>query len=342
MSPYSKAIIAMNCAIAIGAGAAPSARIAKWRNDAKSATSLYYDDGTDSAFQYVCGALVRRAIPGTFYIISGRSDTEISPNTPRWKEVARNNRGIIFLGDHTWLHGNTTNVAQFAREIERNGRLLREYAGLPEHALLSYARPGGVRWEITDEEEKAVLDAHNELRRGSFGQCIAGPEDWRMNTAAKAAAFLDIAEKNGDWQPLLFHGVGSDWFNFPASEHELLLAELDRRRADGRIWPGAAIEVQKYMAERDGASLVCAECDPDGPMLLSAKLSMSTDPALYDTPLTIVIENLPESLDSVVISILREGFTEKIRAAVSNGKAIFEIKPTAGETEIRIAKVIAP
>lgn len=326
----------MLCALAIGAAAAPSISIAKWRNCAKCATSLYYDDGTDSAYQYVVGALARRGIPGTFYIITGRSRTEVSPSTYRWRDAVRNNPGVVFLGDHTWLHGTTTNVAQFADEIERSGRLLRELAGLPENALLSYARPGGVKWTISRDEESAVLAAHGEIRRGDFGPCIGGPEDWRMNTAAKAAAFLDKAEEAGEWQPLLFHGVGADWFNFPTAEHERLLAEIDRRRADGRLWPGAAIEVQKYMAERDGASISCADCDPDGPLLASATLTLSTDPALYDTPLTVVVEDLPKSLDSAIVNIRRGGATETIRVALSDGRGIFELTPSAGETGIDI------
>ena len=39
-------------------------RIARWKNDAKSAVSLYYDDGTDSAFEMVAPSLLRRRLPG--------------------------------------------------------------------------------------------------------------------------------------------------------------------------------------------------------------------------------------------------------------------------------------
>lgn len=335
-----KTLIAILCASCVGAGSAaaePAFRVAKWKHDAKCAVSLYYDDGTDSAFQYVCDALVRRSIPGTFYLICGQAPEEVSPRTERWRKVATEHRGIIVLGDHTWLHGGTTNAAQFAADIARNGALVRELSGLPPTALVSFARPGGVKWEITDEEEETVLAAHGELKRHDFGPCIAGPERWRMNTAAKALAHIDKAEADGRWQPLLFHGVGADWFNFPAAEHERLLAELDLRRAAGRVWPGSTIAVQKYAAERDGARLEPAAAAGKGD-IAAAVLSFSTDPALYDEPLTVVLEDVPGARDSVVVRIGSGDSATVLRSAVLDGRAVFNVAPVSGSVSITVSE----
>lgn len=333
-----KTLIAILCASCVGAAAAaaePAFRVAKWRHDAKCAVSLYYDDGTDSAFQYVCDALVRRSIPGTFYLVCGKTPEEVSPKTERWRKVATEHPGIVVLGDHTWLHGGTTNAAQFAADVARNGALVRELSGLPPTALVSFARPGGVKWEITDEEEAAVLAAHGELKRPDFGPCIAGPERWRMNTAAKALAHVDKAEADGRCQPFLFHGVGADWFNFPAAEHERLLAELDRRRAEGRVWPASAVEVQKYAAERDGARLEPAAAGEGA--IAAAVLSFSTDPELYDEPLTVVLEDIPGAPDSVVVRIGSGDSATVLRSAVLDGRAVFSVAPVSGSVSIAVS-----
>jgi len=59
---------------------------------------------------------------------------------------------------------------------------------------------------------------------------------------------------------------------------------LDERKK--RIWIAPLIQIYKYEAERDGASLTVTENKSD---LIGLKLKVNTDPALYDQKLTLVL-----------------------------------------------------
>lgn len=328
----------MICTLIVAATAANAAeteslRIAKWKNDAKGAVALFYDDGTDSAFDIVRPALVRRSIPGTFYLYCGRGTGEDDPKVLRWGTAAKAAPGIVVLGDHTWLHKDFADAAQFDAEIARNGALVRKLMGLPPEALVSYARPGGIKFNVTDDEEATVLAAHGELKRPKYWPNSARPigSEGGMQTAAQAIEGLDRAEANGGLECYLFHGVGGDWISFSATEHERFLAELDRRRAEGRIWPASTIAVQKFIAERDAATLSPSPV-PDG-AIAAATLSFATDPALYDEPLTIVAA-LPEDREVAEIFMTCSGVRSRLRAPVIDGRAIFDIAPSSEPVSI--------
>ena len=244
-------------------------RVAMWKGDAKGAVSLYYDDGLDSGFNNVVPELVRRGLPGTFYICCNWFGGDpANPKLARWS-VAKEHPDTIFLGDHTWSHGGVTNAAQFAEEISRNGAMLRELAGLPPDEPLSFALPGAVRWDVKPEEQDRILAEHHEVLRHDFGGNVAGPKDgqnptFRMKTAALAVEAFDRAEKNGGWESLIFHGVGGDWITFDLEEHGRMLDELERRAKDGRLWVGSAIDVHRYAAARDAVRITDLHISEDG------------------------------------------------------------------------------
>ena len=243
-------------------------RVATWKGDAKGAISLYYDDGTGSSFNNALPELVRRRLPGTFYICGGWFGSEDDPNLVRWGTAAKEHPDVVFLGDHTWAHGGVSNALQFAEEISRNGALLRRLAGLPEDEPLSFALPGAVRWDVTREEQAKVLADNHEVLRHPFEPNIAGPKDgnnptFSMRTAADAAKAFDRAETDGKWESLIFHGVGGDWIAFDLEEHTRMLDDLEARAKAGRLWVGSAIDVHRYAAARDAIRFTHVDA-PDG------------------------------------------------------------------------------
>lgn len=266
-----KALLSSALCLAVLASAADESpvRIAKWKGDAKGAVSLYYDDGLDSGFNNAVPELIRRGLPGTFYICCNWFGGDpANPKLARWS-VAKEHPDTIFLGDHTWAHGGVTNAAQFAEEISLNGAMLRKIAGLPEDEPISFALPGAVRWDVTREEQDKVLAEHHEVLRHDFGGNVGGPKDgqnptFRMKTAALAVEAFDRAEKNGGWESLLFHGVGGDWITFDLEEHGRMLDELEARVKAGRLWCGSAIDVHRYAAARDAIRFTDVEVSEDG------------------------------------------------------------------------------
>ena len=291
------AAVSVSAAATAGASDSP-VRVAKWKGDAKGAISLYYDDGLDSGFNNAVPELIRRGLPGTFYICCNWFGGDpANPKLARWS-VAKEHPEAIFLGDHTWSHGGVSNAVQLAEEVERNGAMLRKIAGLPPDALLSFAQPGAVRWDVTNAEQTDVLKRHNEVLRHDFWPNVGGPKDgqnptFRMKTAALAVEAFDRAEAQGKWESLIFHGVGGDWITFDLEEHGKMLDELEARAKDGRLWVGSAIDVHKYETERDAADLKVVKADANGFDVLLSGLDPAKEgapPRQYDVPLTIVCD----------------------------------------------------
>ena len=310
--------------------------IAKWKGDAKGAVSLYYDDGLDSGFNNVVPELIRRGLPGTFYICCNWFGGDpANPKLARWS-VAKEHPDTIFLGDHTWSHGGVTNAAQFAEEISRNGAMLREIAGLPPDEPLSFALPGAVAWTITREEQDRILAEHHEVLRHDFGGNVGGPKDgqnptFRMKTAALAAEAFDRAERNGGWESLIFHGVGGDWITFDLEEHGKMLDDLEARAKDGRLWVGSAIDVHKYATERDAAKLQVLKADENGIDFLLPGLDPMTVGNLslrYDVPLTIVCD-VPAGWTKARAQCQRAARVgiewADVEAPAKDGRAVFDI-----------------
>lgn len=300
-------------------------RVAKWRGDAKGAVSFYYDDGTDSSFEFVRPVLVKYHVPGTFYICAGWFKGEDDPKLARWS-CAREFPEIV-LGDHTFTHGGVTNLENFVSEIERNGAALRRIAGLPPDAPLSFALPGGVAWKITPQEQEKALADRNEALRHDFGANIGGDGhgQFTMSDFGKAVKALDRAEAEGSWQSLLFHGVGGDWLRYPAADHEKLIRETAARVAQGRLWAGAESEVRRYSLARDVAKVEVSVPAGGAPDSFSVRLSLA-DGAPRDVSLTLVAD-VPEDWVHVVVEA---GGAEPFKRPVIDGKATFDIPPAVG------------
>ena len=328
--------LAVLASASLAQDAAPSVRIARWKGDAKGAVSLYYDDGLDSGFNNAVPELIRRGLPGTFYICCNWFGGDpANPKLARWS-VAKEHPDTIFLGDHTWGHGGVSNAVQLAEEVSLNGAMLREIAGLPPDALLSFALPGAVRWDVKPDEQEKVLAEHHEVLRHDFGGNVGGPKDgqnptFRMKTAALAAEAFDRAERTGGWESLIFHGVGGDWITFDLEEHGRMLDDLEARAKAGRLWVGSAIDVHKYEAERDAAKLKVLKADENGVDFLLPGLDPATVgnlPLRYDAPLTIVCD-VPAGWTKARVSCQRNARkgtdAADLEVPAKDGRAVFDI-----------------
>lgn len=306
-------------ALSATVSSALDARIAQWHGDAKGAVSFYYDDGIECQLELVIPTLAANGVPGTFYLCPGWYEGK-EDYVARWKSAAAKNPGVVHLGDHTWSHGGVDDFAAMTNEIARASAAVREWAGLPDGALLSFALPGATNWEKQPrlgELDFALASCGNVLRH-DFGPNIAGPGNppFVVDTAQKAVEMvLDRAEREGSWQSLIFHGVGGGWLVFSNDEHVKLIEETAARAAAKRIWAGAAIDVHKYETERENASCALVE-NADGSVSLAIKVD--SDPAKYDFPLTVALSVPPD-----VKSVLVDGMP----AAVEAGRALIDLPP---------------
>ena len=309
-------------------------RIARWKGDAAGAVSLYYDDGTDSAFDFVVPLLLRLHLPGTFYLCCGWYKGPDDPKLARWALCRRHPE--IVLGNHTWSHCGTTGPEHLAAELHRNAEALRAITGLPPEALVSAGIPGGVPWKVTPDEQAACFAAERLVLRHGFGpENSGGPAGLhpsvRMNTLEDALAILDRAERERGWEALLFHGVGGDWIAYPAGAHELLLREAAARQALGRLWVGSAIDAHKYETERDAARLSDIAVSADG---IDFSLGGLPDPTVFDVSLTLVCD-APPGWASARVTRAADSRETSLRVPVVNGRLVFEVPPAPARFSVR-------
>lgn len=308
------------------------ASVARWSNNAKGAVSLYYDDNCPSHLEFAIPTLLRHHIPGTFYVCPGNWQGTNSWLGLKWQEAAKNPE--IVLGNHTWNHKGANNVDELRATVTQADRALRELLGLKPDALISFAVPGGVPWTVSQAEVEAVMKETKSVVRQGWGDAMANGRNCPQASAGGVftsdeaiARTLDRAEANGSWQSILFHGVGGDWFAFDAAEHDRFVAECSKRMADGRLWIAPTISVQKYIAERDSASISAVSSSEDGGG--EFLLTVNTPFEVYDVPLTIVA-TVPFEWQSVRIS--SHGLDFKVPAKA--GRVVFEVPPRSGTVQI--------
>lgn len=306
------------------------ASIAPWRHGARGAVSLNYDDGTDSAFEFAVAALARHRVPGTFFLCPGWHRNE--PEKLRRWQVAAARHPEVFLGNHTWSHCGARDALQLADEVRRGDeavrRLLATKPGYRDYELLPFGIPGGVPWNVTENELAAVLaERRNVLRHDAGGNFGAEPSRGEgFSDHAGALAILDRAERDGSWQTLLFHGVGGDWFLFPAADHERIVRDIALRQARGSLWAAPTLDIHQYAVERDAATLA-STAGADGS--LSLRLDIPTDAVLYDMPLSIQAI-VPADWQSARITAGDASW----RVAADAGHLLFEVPPVSADIAV--------
>ena len=320
------AITTLTASIAFG-----GTTVAKWQGDAKGAFSMFYDDGCYSAMTFATTTLKKYDVPGTFYLCIGWIAHK--PQTIKeWCSLADNK--VIFLGNHTYNHAGVKDVESAMKEIGDNDKVIREGLGLGPKALISFAQPGAVDWKITPEQEKEIFEKIPSIKRqtvNKFGKENVGSRP--LKTAEDFIPILDAIEKHGIYDTVIFHGIGGDWFYFDAGEHEKLCKELVRRKLEGTLWTDAAINVQKYIAERDTAKVeVVADFNEKGQA--SLELTVTTDPESYDVPLTLVTTT-PEG-EWKGLRIYQENYTTAV--PIVNGVAKYNVLPKSGKLSLQLCK----
>ncbi|HEV7401711.1 MAG TPA: polysaccharide deacetylase family protein [Chthoniobacteraceae bacterium] len=305
--------------LAAGAADAPSTQVLKWKDGKKAVFILSFDDSCQSQLNNVVPELNKRKLTGTFYLVMGggvhagrKQDWEAAVKSP-----------YIVEANHTFTHKGVKgekSVEDLDAELAKNNELL--YALHPERKvprLLAWGRPGGVPWEVTEEQELAELAKNHLLRRPSF----FGPPI-HYKTADECVAAIDKALAKGDMGHLDMHGVGGDWLVTPLDWFSAILDKLEANR--DTIWSADALSYMEYKAERETAEVKELERTP---ARLRLSLTSKMDPALYDQPLTLTT-SVPAGKKSWVV--IQGGKRTTVEAR--DGVLQFEAVPGAGEITV--------
>ncbi len=251
-----------------------STSIARWKDGKDGAFALIFDDGMPSHLTHAIPEMSRRGIVGTFYLCPGVKwfDAKAWATDGPARAMA--------VANHTSTHAGAKNAAEAEADILQCAKALvdlRPELGKPR--LISFARPGGVPWKLSEAEQAAILARHNLLKRppadGRFG-------GMHLKSAAEMIRFVDQAVQQGSLEWVMFHGVGGDWLSTPLADFTALLDALASRR--DQLWITDTVSAQQYAAQRDAAAITMLPSNQDS---IRLRLSCSLDPVLYDAPLTL-------------------------------------------------------
>jgi len=307
------------CASATSSNAIGETSVLKWHDGKKAAFLLAFDDSCQSHVRKVIPELEKRGMVGTFYINPGKGPFQNEKNS--WMQKLPVSPAVVY-GNHTFTHCGATNVVQLDTELARCHEVI--YSCYPDRKkpfLVSFGRPGGVPWTVTDQEKKTALAKYHLVERPSFfGYPI------HFKSTEKLCGLVDRAIATGEMGHNDFHGVGGDWLTTPFDAFTALLDKLESCSQD--IWVTDHISWHKYLTERDGASVKVQKGNT-----IRVALASTADPALYDLPLTLET-CVPANWQECSVS---HG-SSKILCKVADGKVRYEALPNGGEIVIAPAK----
>jgi hypothetical protein len=288
--------------------------VLKWRDGKKAVFLLAFDDSCQSHVKNAIPELAKRGMVGTFYINPGNGPFQSMRKI--WESELPKNSAVVY-GNHTFKHTGATNTAHLDLELAQCDAVIRAcYPGRKQPCLVSFGRPGGVPWTVSEEEKMAALATYHLIERPSF---YGYP--MHIKTTEALCKLVDTALAMGEMGHHDFHGVGGDWLVTPMEAFNALLDKLAACRAE--VWVTDHITYHKYMTERSSALVKVVKAD-DTAIRLS--LSSAADPALYDTPLTLETR-VPACWTTCQVA---QGET-KAECAVTDGKARYAAVPGAAE-----------
>jgi len=292
-------------------------QILKWKDGKKAVFMLAFDDSAPSQLKNVVPELIKRKIPGTFYLVTGNSLWD--GTKARWIEAAQS--PYIVVANHTFTHKGATSVPQLEEELSKcNDVLLKIHPDRKQPRLLGFGKPGGVPWQISKEELDAALLKNNLVDRPPF----YGPP-MHYKSSAEVNASVDKAIQTGGMGHLDFHGVGGDWLVTPMDWFVALLDKLEASK--DVLWVTDTVSWVQYTAERKNCEIKALQNDADR-VRLSCTTTLNTE--LYNIPLTLSTK-VPAAWKGCEVT---QGATKTVHA-VKDGRVQYDARPGGGEISLQ-------
>lgn len=318
-------ILILAAAVLCAAEPADDTRIATWQDDRTAAFLLMFDDGWPSHWQVAAPELHKRGLTATFYINPAKGEYAKFPK--EWEKV----RAMGFaMANHTMTHQGASTPEAAVREIEDCQRALYALQPDPSPRLISFGMPGVKEWKLPPDRHQATLAANHLVDRPPFTDHGAV---YHLKTTAQMLALADRAISAKGMEYLVIHGVERivpDWKyqDFWALKQDVflpLLDELKLRAERGDLWITDHVSWHKYQAERTAASVRTSTAGAG----LRVELTATTDPSLYDLPLTL-ITRVPAAWTQAVVS--QAGASSTV--AVADGAVRYRALPGGGPIDI--------
>ncbi len=291
--------------------------VLKWKEGKQAVFLLEFDDSAPSHLQKALPELRKHKMVGTFYINPGNPPYKGLKD--EWEKASLEPE--VELANHTYTHIGATSPEQLDEQLRLCNEVIEKaYPNRKHPRLISFGRPGGVPWTVTEEQKKALLDKYHLVERPDFHGY-----PFQYKTREAVLALVDKALAEGEMGHHDCHGVGGDWLVTPMDVFTALLDKLEANRE--RIWITDPVSWHKYHTEREGAKVTVISTVGDS---ISLRLESRVDPEFYDMPLTLETRVPAGWTECTVI----QG-ANRSTAKVSNGVVRYSALPGGGEIVIR-------
>ncbi len=305
--------MAVALALLVGATMFSQPSITTFAHDMPCAFSMEFDDSMPSQVKNLLPLLTKYKFPATFYLNPGWPHYQANKDVWERQILASGHE----IGDHTMHHRDTVGADQAASEIGDAAKILHRVVG--HRAMMPFAIPGGVKWDIPREDFERIL-RENDL-------FLPGREDFYQDGHGDILKQAKRALEGNTWHRLGFHGVGGEWLSTSLENITTMLDFLDKNR--GKIWIAPTGVIWKYQREREAVSSVAI--DAKGQISWSIDKAKMPNPELYDVPLTVRLSVYSEWKQA---SVTIDG--QKSLVPVKDGTLLFDFLPTA--KSVRVAK----
>jgi len=307
----------MLVATAAASGEPGESAVLKWHDGRKAVFLLAFDDSCQSHVKKAIPELERRGMVGTFYINPGNGPYQSEKNA--WEQKLPRSPAVVY-GNHTFKHSGATNTVHLDTELARCHEVI--YACYPQRKkpfLVSFGRPGGVPWTVTEQEKQEALAKYHLIERPPF---FGYP--FHVKSSEALCGLVDKTIAEGGMGHHDFHGVGGDWLVTPFEVFTALLDKLEACQQD--VWVTDHITWHKYQTERSQAQVSIRHSAADS---ITVALTSDVDPDLYDLPLTLET-HVPDSWQEC--SIAQGG--AQTRSTAADGKVRYEALPNSDDIVI--------
>jgi peptidoglycan/xylan/chitin deacetylase (PgdA/CDA1 family) len=293
--------------------AANETKVLKWKDNKAAPIYLEFDDSCPTHLKNVIPELIKRQMPGTFYINPGNG--QHTGNAAKWEEAAKS--PYVVLANHTYKHKGVNTPEELSTELDQcQDYLQKATPHLPWPRLISFGQPGGVPWKVDKEVFKAQLAERNLVNRPPF----SGPPLSYKGTEATLKV-VDTAIAKGEVGHVDFHGVGGDWHIADLDLFTALLDHLEKNK--DAVWVTDPVSGHQYATERKTATVTPGAATADS---LKLTLTSEADPKFYNLPLTLATK-VPADWKAVLVN---QGQDQQIVQS-KDGVAIYDAVPNGGE-----------
>lgn len=288
------------------------ATICRWYDGRPAALSFRFDDSHPTHILKAVPLLREYGFTGTFFINPGSGDYQAL--AAEWAACAA--QGDQEFANHSMHHRGAESDEEAEREIGDAARHIRDlFPG--RSPLMAYSEGGGTVWTHT-RPLREILDRHDLF--DAYGIAGVSMADSYGERVAAYREGLDRAIERGEWFTALFHQIGTSI----SDENFAATLELTQERRES-LWIAGMAAVHKYQAERQSAALQLVPIDGDR---LRLEVTVGTDPALYDQPLTIAI-TLPAGWTKLVrvVDAAGNALSMRTRPSPDGMQVLFDVPP---------------